>query len=307
MNNSGFIRIITLTGDLMATLAIDIGGTKISAAIIGQDRKLTMIRLLPTPHSKSIHDLNIALSQLLAPLIPFASRYAVASTGIIEHGVLTALNPSNLGGLALYPLEKYLNDLTGLPGVVINDAQAAAWAEYSVVHEKIKSMVYITVSTGVGGGIIHDRKLLSSETGLAGNIGHLISDINGPLCGCGRRGCVEAVASGTAIMNSAQKELAGHSTKDIFLRAAKGDPEALKLKERSTQAIAGLIADLKMLTDCQLVVIGGSVGLARGYISSVSAHLSKYPEVYYVPVAPAVYRHNSGMLGATMLAETRIK
>lgn len=108
-------------------------------------------------------------------------------------------------------------------------------------------------------------------------------------------------------MNSAQKELAGHSTKDIFLRAAKGDPEALKLKERSTQAIAGLIADLKMITDCQLVVIGGSVGLAHGYISSVSAHLSQYPVVYYVPVVPAVYRHNSGMLGATMLAEMRLK
>ncbi|ENY3562040.1 N-acetylmannosamine kinase [Escherichia coli O54:H45] len=290
----------------MATLAIDIGGTKISAAIIGRDRKLMMRRQRSTPHNRSKIHLENAINQLVTPLLPFASCYAVAATGIINNGVLTALNPSNLGGLDNYPLEEHLSHLTGLQGICINDAHAAAWAEYKWISEKLNNMVYITVSTGVGGAIITDGKLLLSKNGLAGHLGHLLSDINGPVCGCGRKGCVEAIASGSAIMKAAHDKLSGLKTKEIFLYAEQGDPEAISLVENSSRSIAGLIADLKMITDSQLVVIGGSVGLARGYLDRVSKHLSEYPSTYHIPISPAIYKHDSGLLGAAIWAEETI-
>ncbi|MEN1695798.1 ROK family protein, partial [Pseudomonas aeruginosa] len=115
---------------------------------------------------------------------------------IINNGVLTALNPDNLGGLKEYPLKNIMEDITGLNGSVINDALAAAWAEYTVLPKEICDMVFITVSTGVGGGIVVNRKLLTGVSGLAGHVGHILSGVTDTECGCGRRGCVEAVSSG---------------------------------------------------------------------------------------------------------------
>lgn len=114
----------------MTTLAIDIGGTKLAAALIGADGQIRDRRELPTPASQTPEALRDALSALVSPLQAHAQRVAIASTGIIRDGSLLALNPHNLGGLLHFPLVKTLEQLTDLPTIAINDAQAAAWAEY---------------------------------------------------------------------------------------------------------------------------------------------------------------------------------
>lgn len=148
----------------MTTLAIDIGGTKLAAALIGADGQIRDRRELPTPASQTPQALRDALSALVSPLQAHAQRVAIASTGIIRDGSLLALNPHNLGGLLHFPLVKTLEQLTNLPTIAINDAQAAAWAEYQALDGDITDMVFITVSTGVGGGVVSGGKLL---TGLA--------------------------------------------------------------------------------------------------------------------------------------------
>ena len=179
----------------MTTLAIDIGGTKLAAALIGADGQIRDRRELPTPASQTPQALRDALSALVSPLQAHAQRVAIASTGIIRDGSLLALNPHNLGGLLHFPLVKTLEQLTNLPTIAINDAQAAAWAEYQALDGDITDMVFITVSTGVGGGVVSGGKLLTGPGGLAGHIGHTLADPHGPVCGCGRTGCVEAIAS----------------------------------------------------------------------------------------------------------------
>ncbi|MEX5412776.1 N-acetylmannosamine kinase [Atlantibacter hermannii] len=287
----------------MTVLAIDIGGTKLAAALI--DDELTIVTRCeqPTPASKTPHALEAALRELVAPLATRATRFAVASTGIIQHGVLTSINPANLGGLENFPLTHTLTRITGLPGIALNDAQAAAWAEYQVLPATIGHMVFLTVSTGVGGGVISHGKLLQGPGGLAGHLGHTLADPNGPRCGCGRTGCVEAIASGRGIAAAARNELAGLDAKTIFAHARQEHPQALALVNRSARTLARLIADIKAAFDCQCVVIGGSVGLAPGYLEHVNAALMQEPAVYQVALRPAHYRQDAGLLGAALFAK----
>ena len=287
----------------MTTLAIDIGGTKLAAALVDDALNLLDRRELPTPASQTPDALRAALQALVAPLFPRADRVAIASTGMIRDGMLLAINPQNLGGLLNFPLTETLAAITGLPTLAVNDAQAAAWAEFHALGGDYHDMVFITVSTGVGGGVVTDGKLVRGSGGLAGHLGHALADPNGPMCGCGRRGCVEAIASGRAIAAAAQGELAGCDAKTVFIRAGQGDTQATRLIHHSAQALARLIADVKATTDCQCVVIGGSVGLAEGYLEQVETYLAQEPAAYQVRLQPAHYRHDAGLLGAALLAQ----
>lgn len=287
----------------MTTLAIDIGGTKLAAALVDDAQNLLERRELPTPASKTPDALRDALQTLVEPLFPRATRVAIASTGIIRDGVLLAINPLNLGGLLNFPLTKTLEAITGLPTLAVNDAQAAAWAEYYALHGDYRDMVFLTVSTGVGGGVISNGKLIAGTGGLAGHLGHTLADPNGPMCGCGRRGCVEAIASGRGIAAAAEGELAGCDAKTIFTRAGQGNEQATQLIHRSAHTLARLIADVKATTDCQCVVIGGSVGLAEGYLAQVETYLAQEPAVYQVTLQSAHYRHDAGLLGAALLVQ----
>lgn len=250
----------------MNILAIDIGGTKISAALISRDNQLTQHTQITTPASASPTQLYEALAAITTPLKAHADGVAVASTGIICDGVLTALNPDNLGGLKNFPLKKILSALTDLPCWLLNDAQAAAWAEYDYRHENISDMAFVTVSTGVGGGLIQQGQLQAGKRGIAGHLGHTIADPHGPLCGCGRYGCVEAIASGRAIASQAVNELAGKDAKAIFAAYHQGSLQAKTIIENSANTIANLVADIKATIDADCVVLGGSIGLANGYI-----------------------------------------
>jgi N-acylmannosamine kinase len=287
----------------MNVLALDIGGTKLAAALVDSDLHIIERHECPTPASKTPLALTASLEALLSPLAHRAQRVAVASTGIIHQGVLTAINPANLGGLEHFPLQETVSRITHLPCLALNDAQAAAWAEYQAQEDDITDMAFITVSTGVGGGIISGGELLMGAGGLAGHFGHTLADPNGPRCGCGRIGCVEAIASGRGIAAAAQGELAGLDAKAIFTKAREGDVQAQSLVQRSARVLANMIADVKAVTDCQRVVIGGSVGLAVGYLEQVTGYLAHEPEAYQVMVKSAHYRHDAGLLGAAMLAQ----
>lgn len=287
----------------MNTLAIDIGGTKLAAVLINAQHEMSQRMEIPTPANAAPEALEQALAQLVEAYQGKAQRVAIASTGIIDQGVLTALNPDNLGGLNYFPLQATVERLTGLPCVVLNDAQAAAWAEYRHLAPQFKHITFITVSTGVGGGIVINGELLTGPHAFAGHIGHMQADPNGPRCGCGRVGCVEAIASGRAIAAAAEDELAGKNAREIFAHAQSGHLQAQQIVARSAQAISQLIGNLKTLLDTECIVLGGSIGLAPGYRQQVEKQLATLPAAFHVPVYCAHFQHDAGLIGAALWSE----
>lgn len=159
-------------------LSIDIGGTKLAAALVNNNEIIEQNRLA-TPKSGTPEDLTSALKELVYPLLPRTTQVVVASTGLICDGKLSAVNPLNLGGLNQYPLQEVLERICEVPVKLLNDAQAAAWGEYCQLNDNIKDMAFVTVSTGVGGGLVIDGKLLTGTGGFSGHIGHTAVDING--------------------------------------------------------------------------------------------------------------------------------
>ncbi|MDA5499404.1 N-acetylmannosamine kinase [Yersinia aleksiciae] len=248
-------------------LALDIGGTKIAAAVVTESGMLIGRQQVATPRGGA-EQLAIALDTLIAPYRHLVDFVAVASTGIISGGRLTALNPANLGGLADFPLQECIQSIADLPCVLLNDGQAAAWAEYQALSDdrnsqiSVNNMMFVTVSTGVGGGIILNKKLLVGNHGLAGHIGHTLADPHGLLCGCGRRGCVESVASGTAIGAETLGWKQPAAAAKVFEMAQLGNLQAENIISRSAMAIAQMLADMKMALDLEIVILGGSVGVA---------------------------------------------
>lgn len=277
-------------------LALDIGGTKIAAAIVESSGKLSARQQVATPRGDA-GQLSAVLETLIKPYLGQVDLIAVASTGIINNGRLTALNPVNLGGLADFPLQGCIQSIGDLPNVLLNDGQAAAWAEYQALQHECDNALYITVSTGVGGGIIWNKKLLIGHSGLAGHIGHTDFDPQGKLCGCGRRGCVESVASGTAI--SAALNL---PASQVFEMSRAGDAQARQVIHHSATAVASVLADMHIALDLEVAVMGGSVGLADGYLEKVVEMQRALPEIFRLPLQPAYHRQDSGLVGAALWA-----
>ncbi|NAZ95282.1 N-acetylmannosamine kinase [Vibrio toranzoniae] len=288
-------------------LAIDIGGTKIAAALI-ESNHLSQRTQVSTPSSQAPSAMSQTLDDLISPLIGQANYVAVASTGIINDGVLTALNPENLGGLNNYPLKTTLENITFLPCYVINDAQAACWIEYQQINSDITDMAFITVSTGVGAGLVLGGELLVGRRGIAGHAGHMQVAPDGPICGCGRVGCVEAIASGTAITKAGKKRWASVSTgKDIHDKWMSGSDNAKAIFEQSAHAVAQLISNLRITLDIDVVTLGGSVGLASGYLELVESELNTNPRVFRPELKLAQAGADAGLLGAAHWAHQYYK
>ncbi|QLB20411.1 N-acetylmannosamine kinase [Vespertiliibacter pulmonis] len=293
---------------MTACLAIDIGGTKIAAGLVilgGMDIQIEGRIQIPTPQNPSAERLKQSLSDIIATFQGQFDIVSVASTGIIQNGILTALNPKNLGDLAFFPLEQSIVTYTDKPIYLLNDAQAAACAEFLHYQEQIDNFAFITVSTGVGGGIILNRQLFTGTNGIAGHIGHTLSDPNGERCGCGRIGCVEAVASGRAIASASLRWEKPCEPKEVFERFRQGDLQAVSLVDKSAKAIANLIADLKISLDIQCVALGGSVGLAEGYLQRIEYFLSQMPEIYRPKIVLAKYQQDAGLIGVAWWAENQ--
>lgn len=291
----------------MRTLALDIGGTKIAAAIL-ENNQLSARLQVATPRENVAAAMEQTLGELLRTYGDSFDAVSVASTGIINQGILTALNPQNLGGLAFFPLAEVLKKYTHKPVFLLNDAQAATFAEYQLAENAAcQNFAFITVSTGVGGGLIVNRQLLSEPHGIAGHIGHTLADPAGPRCGCGRVGCVEAIASGRAIEAAAANWAEPCSPKQVFERFRQGDSAATALVARSAQTIANLIADLVIALDLQKVAIGGSVGLAEGYLPLVQDYLQQQPQIYQCPIVAAHLGQNAGLIGAAAWAEHQLQ
>ncbi|MCC7104887.1 MAG: ROK family protein [Chloroflexi bacterium] len=259
--------------------AIDLGGTKIlsivsdgDGGVLGEDRRPTEAGTGESAViGRMVESLRAAIKQSrLDPATIKALGVSAAGPTDFEHGIL--LEPPNLPGWQEVPLAARLRELTGLPTVLENDANCAAVGEWRLgAGRGTRHMIYMTVSTGIGGGLILDGRLYRGADGTAGEIGHMIVDAEGPPCGCGMRGCLEAVASGTAIGRMAREAAAdGRSARlreiaareeldarDVAEAAEAGDEAAREVIARAGRYLGLGLAGLINLFNPESIVVGG--------------------------------------------------
>lgn len=284
-------------------MAIDIGGTKIALARVANGVILDR-RQVATPRTGRGEDLVAAIVGELGP-VSHRCRIAVATTGVVRAGRLTALNPSTLPIEDDFPLRAAIAGATGVEPLVVNDAQAAAWGEFRHgAGRGCRTFAFVTTSTGIGAGVVAEGKLLIGRAGLAGHLGHVAAERNGPPCGCGRRGCLETLASGTAIGRRGS-DLLGRpvSAPDVFAAAAAGHDAASTLLDDAAGHLATAFANLAAICDVDRIAMGGGVGLAPGFLERVRRAMEDLPAAFRRPLILAETGADAGLLGAAALLE----
>ena len=272
-------------------LGIDIGGTKILAALV-EAGKVTQQLRLPTSREAGP---DAWIAEVVAAIAGWQGAYrrvAVAVTGLIDAGRWSALNPATLGIPPDYPLVETLTRRFGLPVLAANDAQAAAWGEYRFGAGAQQDLVFLTISTGIGGGVVIDGRPL---LGLGGHFGLLRSPSGGP-------SPLEDQTSGRWM--AAEAARAGHAAEapEIFAAARDGAAWAETILDASARRVALLCADIQLMFDPKRIVIGGGIGLAEGYLDRVRRQLPHVsPRLQPELVAASLGAH-AGVIGVADLA-----
>lgn len=239
-------------------LAVDIGGTKMAAGLVDLDGSLVERAMRPTRASWGPDDAEdlwndlAGLVEEVAGRAGTGDRLVVCGTGCGGPMSLggEAVSPLNIAGWRAFPLRARLAGLTGLPTFVDNDAKALALGE-GWVGAAVGSADYMamTVSTGIGGGIVLDGRLLNGRLGNAGHVGHVVVVPDGRACPCGSRGCLEAEASGTAL---------------AALTGAPAREAPREWVERTGTLVGRALGTVVVLLDLSLAVVSGSVALGFG-------------------------------------------
>jgi glucokinase len=242
-------------------LAVDIGGTKLAAGLVSPTGELHGARRVPTPHTDDPDVLFAALEDLVGEVLTAEPGLdgpepdaAIVGCGVGCGGPMDVrrgtVSPLNIPAWRDFPLRARLERTTGLGVSLDNDAKAFALAEgWTGAARQRRDYLAMVVSTGVGGGIVVDNRLLDGASGNAGHVGHVIVEPDGRRCPCGARGCLEAEASGTAIA------------------ATTGSPPAQATPDvvsRTGRLVGRAVASVVSLLDIELIVVGGSVALGFG-------------------------------------------
>lgn len=274
-----------MSDPMAVTCGIDIGGTKIAGAVVDADGVVLAESRVTSPATDP-DAIGTAVAALVAELATKApagrplTGVGVGAAGYIDADRSTVLFAPNIAWRD-EPLGADLARRTGLPVVVENDANVAAWGEFRYgAGGDVDDQLMVTVGTGVGGGVIIDGRLLRGAFGVAAEIGHLCIVPEGRLCGCGNRGCFEQYASGSALVREAREAAAGSSllARELVDRAG-GDPDAItgplitqaaqegdrfavEQLERLGHWLGHGIASLVAVLDPAVIVIGGGVSEA---------------------------------------------
>jgi predicted NBD/HSP70 family sugar kinase len=279
--------------------AVDLGGTKIAAARIEAGQIAARARAT-TDGGASGEALVVAMGALLTELgYVRGDPLGIAVSGRIDaRGDWHAVNLGTLRGVTAIPLQDLVRRMIG-DCRCLNDAAAAVLAEAGFgAGRGASSLAYVTVSTGIGGGLMVDGRLLSSASGLAGHIGFAGSRLGDRACGSGRFGTVESTAGGRAIAEAAA--LAGHAmdARGVIEAAGAGVPWADAIIDRSARSVAALIADLRAILGLDRAILGGSIGLSDGYLHRVRSALHGEPPLFRVPLVTAELGPDAPLFGA---------
>jgi glucokinase len=299
--------------------AIDIGGTKIAGGLV--DTNGTVLRQVqcPTPADEAGDMVLKAVYEVVEQLAVDPRWGQVRGLGIGSAGPVDIargmVSPVNIPGWRDFPLVRSVTAhpaVIGLPTVLGGDGVAMTAAEHwRGAARGHANALCLVVSTGVGAGLVLNGAVHPGPSGNAGHLGHISVDLDGAPCACGSRGCLEGLASGTAITRRAlengwRPRGTGTSAVAVAASARDGDPIALAAFDRAAQALAAGIAATAALVEIEVAVVGGGVAKAGDVLfAPLKRHLAGYavlPLVSGVTVTPARLGPDAGLVGAAALA-----
>ena len=316
-------------------LGIDLGGTKVLALVGTSDGKTLGESLTSTPSTGGPE----GVAEAMASAAKEAARQAgvdlasiagvgVAAAGAIQPSTGVVVESPNVSSLTGHSLVELLRKHFAQPIVVVNDANAAALAEHRFgAGQGVRNLLYVTVSTGVGGGIIMHNELYQGAHGYAAEVGHITVAANGPVCQCGRHGCLETMASGTALARDAQARLAaGESSmlqehvnqhgldsitaEDVFEALAQNDVLARAVVQQGAFYLGVGLKSVVNVLDPDRVVIGG--GLSNQWEAYIAPAVEIMREQAFagmgkdLPVVPPGLGVQTGALGAIAVAASAV-
>lgn len=311
------------------TVGVDVGGTKVLGGVVDASGKVLATSRRDTPREGG-SELTRTIAAVALELMQEHSVTAVgvSAAGFVSSDRKTMLATPNIADWNGVQLDLELNKLIGLPVVIENDANAAAWGEAKFgAGRKQKHMMMLTIGTGVGGGIVINNELYRGAFGVAAEFGHLRVVPEGHLCGCGARGCFEQYASGSALRRHAREAISaspdlarnllarGDGTVDgltgqaITDAAREGDAVALAAFQTTAQYLGAGIASLAVLLDPSCVVIGGGVidageillAPTREAMKRYMPFAGKHP---YPEILAAELGNEAGLVGVADLARS---
>lgn len=310
----------------MLSLGVDIGGTKILAGAVSESGEVLSEHRVPSP-AQNPEEMVATVANLIETVISEVGEVAaigVAAAGFINLEGSKVLYAPNLNWRN-EPLQQRISERIGRSVVVENDANAAGWAEFRFgAAKENNSMAMLTLGTGVGGAVVDGGRLMRGGYGIAGELGHITVVRDGLLCGCGRLGCVEQYASGTALLRSANQladssdplgarvrqlrdqagQLSGH---EAYQAVSENDPGALMLVEKAAEHLASAMGSIVAVLDPEVFVIGGGLSeLGEALLEPLRREFAKQlPAQGFRPQAKVIrakFSNQAGLIGAAELA-----
>ena len=311
------------------TIGVDVGGTKVAAGLVDETGTILARTRRPTP-SASPDDVEDVIAECVAELRDGVDVEAVGigAAGFIDAERATVLVAPNLAWRD-EPLRDAVSTRTGLPVVVENDANAAAWGEYRFGAGRGEThLVLVTVGTGIGGGIVLDGRLYRGRWGIGAEFGHMQVSLSGRRCGCGQHGCWEQYCSGRALLHEAREiadvqpgygkrllELGdgrpeGIEAPEVTAAAREGDPAALDCFAEIGAWLGQGLANLAAALDPGVFVIGGGVSEAGELLLAparrvFAERLTGTTARPHADIRAAELGNDAGLVGAADLARHR--
>jgi glucokinase len=313
----------------LVTIGVDIGGTKVAAGIVDSSGEISHKTRVPMVATGDAAAGFAAVKDAVNAIFAAApqSRGAVKGIGICSPGPLdphtgVVLNPPNLPCWRNFPLAEETQRAFGVPARLDNDANAAALAEVLWgAGAGYASVFYATLGTGIGTGIVFNQRIYHGRTGGAAEGGHMTIDYRGPLCKCGKRGCIEILCSGPAIARRTREKLAGVAQSRIVELAGgsleevraehvgqahrEGDVLAAEVLRETAFLLAVWLGNIVDLLEPDVMVIGGGVAeLMSAFFGEILADLPKWclnPRASEIPLVTARYGADAGIAGAAAL------
>ena len=308
-----------------STIAVDIGASRMRAAsyTINNTEPILYNQIQTRSEGIPIEDRLSNLIESVWPSDYKIDAIAAACPGPLDPINGIVINPPNIPEWSYFPLQEFLTSTFNVPAAINNDANLAAYGEYSFGAGKgFSNLIYLTISTGIGGGIILDDKLFVGSAGFAGELGHITVLHQGSECPCGKKGHLEAFSSGPSIVRWVKSKLENESApgefpeseltaKNIGNAAENGDELAIAAYDRAGKYIGIAIADLLHIFNPSIVIIGGGVSRAGDILFNPirqSVENSVISDVYIenLQILPAALGDDSGLMGALVLSRELI-
>lgn len=309
-------------------IGIDLGGTNIAAGVVDENGKILVQDSTPTMNERNYTEIVKDMAMLCKKIIKEAGlsekdieAIGIGSPGSIdnEHGVVTYANNLKMDNT---PIAEELRKYIDVPVNVENDANAAAYGEYVINGENVDDFVFITLGTGVGGGIVINKKLYRGFNGAGGELGHTTLVHNGEPCSCGNNGCWEAYASVTALIRQTEEAMKKNpdslmhkvaekenkiSGRTAFDAAKSGDAAAKAVVDKYIEYVADGIMGVINIFQPEKLVIGGGISKEGDYLlNPIIKYVDKYgynKHMKTTKISIATLYNDAGIIGAALAAK----